>query len=80
LGGPEARETLLRVANDDHPYRPCPALHGLARLIDRFPNLLPIKWMRFARADRPVSVRLAAVEILDRCGLRGRAIFRDVRG
>ena len=81
VGGPDTREILLQVADDGRdPYRARCALHGLARLIERFPDLPPVDWARFTRAERPISVRIAAVEILDRRVSQGSAILRRVRG
>ncbi len=64
VGGREAYEPLIRIAAEGgEPYLAATALESLARLLLRFPDLPPIDWTQFAGPDRPIPVRVAAVEI-----------------
>ena len=64
VGGREAYGPLIRIATEsDEPYLAATALESLTRLLPRFPDLPPLDWTQFAKPDRPITVRVAAVEI-----------------
>lgn len=64
VGGREAYEPLIRIATESNePYLAATALESLARLLLRFPDLPSVDWTQFARPERPITVRVAAVEI-----------------
>lgn len=65
VGGPEAREPLELLAGESpDPYLAAAALWGLKTLLERHPDLEPVDWKAFAGPDRPITVRVAAAEIL----------------
>jgi hypothetical protein len=64
VGERPAREPLIKIANESgDPYLAAAALESLARLLERFPDLPPVDWTQFVRPERPITVRVAAVEI-----------------
>lgn len=71
VGEREAREPLIRIATESRDkYLAATALESLAMLLERFPDLPPVDWTEFAKPGRPITVRIAAVEILERAVVR----------
>jgi hypothetical protein len=64
VGERDAYDPLIRLATESpDPYLAATALESLARLLMRYPDLPSVDWTQFARPDRPITVRVAAVEI-----------------